>query len=151
MDRDLREFFIKFGHANVHNFLYLQLYIFVISLIIYWVIDMFLHIYVNMIYYNIYYICKCHTVISVTSCLKNVYIIRPLFIYTPFLIGTHILSRNFLIHFLFIYTMYNNDTHKRKISSIYIIAGLFRTYSLSKKQPYLKHSKQFCMFLTRKI
>ena len=33
----------------------------------------------------------------------------------------------------------------------YIIAGIFITYSLSKKQPYLKHSKQFCMFLTRKI
>ena len=30
MDRDLREFFIKFGHANVHNCIYLQ--IFVISL-----------------------------------------------------------------------------------------------------------------------
>jgi hypothetical protein len=34
MDRDLREFFIKFGHANIHNFIYLQLYIFVISLTI---------------------------------------------------------------------------------------------------------------------
>jgi hypothetical protein len=32
MDRDLREFFIKFEHANVHNCIYLQLYIFVISL-----------------------------------------------------------------------------------------------------------------------
>ena len=32
MDRDLREFFINFGHANVHNCIYLQLYIFVISL-----------------------------------------------------------------------------------------------------------------------
>jgi hypothetical protein len=34
MGRDLREFFIKFGHANIHNFIYLQLYIFVISLTI---------------------------------------------------------------------------------------------------------------------
>ena len=34
MDRDLRYFFIKFGHANVHNYIYLQLYIFVISLTI---------------------------------------------------------------------------------------------------------------------
>ena len=34
MNRDLREFFIKFGHANFHNCIYLQLYIFVIYLTI---------------------------------------------------------------------------------------------------------------------
>ena len=34
MDRDLRDFFIKFGHAKFHNCIHLQLYIFVISLTI---------------------------------------------------------------------------------------------------------------------
>jgi hypothetical protein len=49
---------------------------------------------------------------------------------------------HFFIHF-YLYigpTMHVvfNDTDKRKISRIYIIAGIFITYSLSKKQPYLK-------------
>ena len=74
--------------------------------------------------------------------------------FKSFLIGKHILSRTFLIHFLFIYTMMHVLDLMIPINvkfQAYIIAGIFITYSLSKKQPYLKHSKQFCMFLTRKI
>jgi hypothetical protein len=53
--------------------------------------------------------------------------------------------------FVYIYHVLLNDTHKRKISSIYNCWHIYNLLSIQKSAIFETYGKQFCMFLTRKI